>query len=252
MTTRKSFQKDKCPGLDGRSIDFFIHFFEIFKTDILNLVEEPKLQGFISQNTSSTYIALIPKNKLSSTFSDYRPISLCNILYKIVSKIIATRIRNILSLHLSQEQHGFLKDRNILDAVALAQECLHYMHNRKFEAALLKINLKEAYDCVNWGFIQCLLARIGLDVRCIRWNMACVVEVNYAILINGIPTPFFKADRGLRQGCSLLPPLFILVMDSLSLHIKKAIEKNRCNPLPIGRNISFHIISLSMISYYQR
>lgn len=67
--------------------------------------------------------------------------------------------------------------------------------------------------------------------------MARVEEVNYAVLINGFPSPFFKVARGLRQGCSLSPLLFILVMGSLSLHIKREIQQNFCQPLPICRGI---------------
>lgn len=158
------------------------------------MVEESRLNGITSHRISSIYIALILKKKLSTSFSDYRPISLCNVMYKIISEIITTRMRNVLPLHLSLEKHGFLKERNILDAVALTQECLHSLHSRKLDATLLKIDLKKAYDR---GYIRCLLAMIGFDNRCSRWIMACVVEVNYVVLINGIPTPFFKAARGL-------------------------------------------------------
>jgi len=131
------FQKDKCPRLDGWTIDLFIHFFELFKENILKMVEVSRNQGFISQKISSTYITLIPKKKLSSTFADYCAISLWHMLYKIISKIIATRIRNTLSLHLSLEQHRFLKGRSIIEVVALTQECIHSMHNKKINAALL-------------------------------------------------------------------------------------------------------------------
>lgn len=192
------------------------------------MVEESRLNGNISHRITSTYIALIPKKKLSTSFYDYRPISLCNVLYKIISKIIAIQVRNVLSLHLSPEKHGFLKDRNILDAMALTQESLHSIHTRKLDVAILKIDLKKAYDSVDWGFIQCLLARIGLDNKCSMWIMACVVEVNYAVLINGFPTPFFKAAGGLRQGCFLSPLLFILVMDSTS------ISRGRFSRISIG------------------
>lgn len=167
----------------------------------------------------------------SLTFLDFRPISLCNTIYKIISKIISGRIRGILSSYLSQEQYGFLIGRNILEAVAITQECLHSMHSKNIEATILKIYLKKAHDCLDWEFLRCLLIKIGLNNQCANWIMACVENVNYAIVINGIPSSFFSATRGLRRGCSLSPLLFILVMDSLSLHIKCVVREGICRPL---------------------
>lgn len=99
----KSFQKDKSSGPDGRTIDFFIRFFDILKSDILNMVEESRTKGSINHLISSTYIALIPKRKPSLTFMDFRPISLCNTLYKIISKLIVERMWNMLSVHITLE-----------------------------------------------------------------------------------------------------------------------------------------------------
>lgn len=147
-------------------------------------------------------------------------------------------MRNIFSIHLTPEQHEFLRDQDILEAVALTQECLHSIHARKINVALLKIYLKKSYDCIHWGFLRCLLAKIGLDSKCSKWIIACVVDVNYAVLINGIPTSFFSAARGLRQCCSLSPILFILVMDSLSLHNKMVVHEKRCRPVAFSRDIS--------------
>ncbi len=86
--------------------------------------------------------------------------------------------------------------------------------------------------------MRCMRARIGLNSNMINWIMACVEPVDYAIIIHGIPSPFFRAERGLRQGCSLSPLLFILAIKSLSLHINKAVHENWCRPLKICRNIS--------------
>lgn len=69
--------------------------------------------------------------------------------------------------------------------------------------------------------------------------MACMENVNYAILINGIPTTFFSTAKGLRQGCSFSPLLFILVMDSLSLHIKRVVCEGHCRLLTINRGSNF-------------
>lgn len=237
LSVMRSFKKDKCPGPDGWAIDIFIHFYDIMKKDILGMVEETRIQGRINPQISFTYIALIPK----TSFVDYRPISLCNSIYKIISELIAERIRGNLSAHISREQHGFLNDRNILDVVAITQEALHSMQTKNIGAAILKIDLKKAFDCLDWSFLRCLLIKIGLNDLCTNWIMVCVQGINFAILINGFPTIFFRVEKGLRQGCSLSPILFILAMDSLSLHIKRAVAAGKIGPLAISRgNLHTH------------
>lgn len=143
-----------------------------------------------------------------------------------------------MAVHLSKDQHAFLKGRNILDAVASTQECIYTMFSKNIDEAILKIDLQKAYDCIDWGFIRCLLARIGLRAEMICWIMACIEGVNYAININGIPSPYFTVERGLRQGCPLAPIIFILAMNTLSLHINKAVADQRCIPISISRHIS--------------
>lgn len=107
------------------------------------------------------------------------------------------------------------------------------MISKNLDAAILKIDLQKTYDYLDWGFVRCLLAKIGLRPNSIRWIMACVENVNYMVIINGIPSHFFQAERGLRQGCPLSPLLFILAMNSLSIHINKAVSENRCRPVKI-------------------
>lgn len=231
----KSFKKDKCPGPDGWTIDILIYFFDMMKDDILRMVEESRINCKINHILTSTFISLIPKKRDSQSFADFRPISLCNTLYKIISKLIAERICGKLSHYLTKEQHRFPKGRNIIDAVAIAQEALHSMHTKKLAVAILKIDLRKAYDCIDWGYLRCLLIKIGLNDQCTRWIMACVEGVNFAILINGCPSPFFPTGRGLRQGCALSPLLFILVMDTLSLHLKSAVDMGRVGLLSISR-----------------
>eukprot|EP00253_Pinus_taeda_P023722 PITA_23722 len=231
----RSFQKDKCPGPDGWTIEFFLHFFDIFKADILSLVESSRLSGVIHPHTSSTLIALISKNADPLTFKDFRPISLCNITFKIITKVIAERIKAYLAASLSTDQYAFLRGRSILDAVVITQECLFSLHVRKQAAAIMKIDLHKAFDCIDWGFLECLLAKIGLSPPIIRWINACFANVNYAVIINDLPSPFFQAHRGLRQGCPLSPLLFILVINSLSLHINRAVNEGHIKAVKICR-----------------
>jgi hypothetical protein len=105
-----SFQKDKIPGLDGWIIEFFLGFFDSIGQDIQSLVEETRLTGQMPLSLNSTFIALIPKDN-PNTLDDFRPISLCNCIYKIISKVIARKLKIVLFDKISLEQFGLLEGR---------------------------------------------------------------------------------------------------------------------------------------------
>jgi len=96
---------------------------------------------------------------------------------------------------------------------------MHLIHLKKLNAAIMKVDLQKAFDCLDWGYLRLVLHKIGIQVGPTKWIMACVTNVHYAVVINGYPTKLFKKGRGLRQCCSLSPLLFILAMDGLRLHI---------------------------------
>jgi len=104
-----SFQGDKSLGPDSWTVEIFSHFYDLFKFDLVNLVEGSRNMGYVHPHLKSTYITLIPKKKTLYTFSDFRPISLCNLVYKIISKTISNRLKPILSKFISPQQYGFLK-----------------------------------------------------------------------------------------------------------------------------------------------
>ena len=197
MAVLKYFEADKSPGPDGWTPDFFLHFIEYFIMDLTDMVEESRVSSKIIGAINSTFIAFIPKNDNPSTFGEYRPISLCNLLYKITSKIIANRMKLDLSKHISPEQYGFLPSRSIHDAIAVAQDILHSIHSEKREEMILKVDLYKAYDTLDWSYIRLVLLNIGLPLRIIRWIMSCITSVRYAVIVNGLPTTFFEVGRGL-------------------------------------------------------
>jgi hypothetical protein len=127
-----------------------------------------------------------------------------------------------------------LEGRQIHEAIGVAQEGLHSIKTRKEKGVVLKIDLSKAYDRVKWLYICLLLTHLGFDLPFINWVMCCITKTSFAVLINGSASPFFRAERGLRQGCPLSPLLFLLVAEGL----RRAIEATKLRG-------EFHGISIS-------
>jgi hypothetical protein len=176
-------------------LKFFLAFFDIVGNELLEVVEESRRLGKVSGAMNATFIALIPKSDKPDSFGGFRPISLCNLVYKIISKIIATRIKSSLSTGISKEQFGFLDGRQITDAIGVVQEVLHSIKVKNKKALVLKLDLVKAYDRVDWDFLRLVLLQIGLSLEATDWIMGCVTSTNYVVLINGKPTGFFKSSR---------------------------------------------------------
>lgn len=215
------FKKERSLGLDGWTTEFFIYYFELVGEDLLHMVEDSRLKGKIAGGINSTFLVMIPKENNPQSFNDYRPIALCNLIYKVIAKVISNRIKPYLGKSLSERQLGFLKGRRIQDAIGAAHECLHSIKQKNHKALILKLDLKKAFDCIDWEFLRLILHAIGCGDLFTNWILACVSTANFAVLINGEASNFFKSERGLRQGCPLSPYLFILIMEGLSLLLNK-------------------------------
>ena len=116
----KSFAKSKIHDPDGWPVEFFLSFFDILGKDLVDMVEEIRKFGNTSGAINSTFIALILKSSRLESFKDFKPNSLCNLIYKLNSKIIANKIKPFLPRFKSKEQSGFLENRHIMEAIGLA------------------------------------------------------------------------------------------------------------------------------------
>jgi hypothetical protein len=164
---------------------------------------------------------------------DYRPISCCNVTYKLITKIIACRLRPILSKVIGDEQFGFLQNRQIHDAVALAQESLHSVKKKKLKVSFFKLDLSKAYDRVNWTFLRLVLIQLGMNLKVVNWIMGSLNSASFAVLMNDAPSRFFRASRGLHQGCPLSPFMFLIIAETLSRLLKEARNEGRLRGLKV-------------------
>ena len=226
----------KAPGPDDFPGFFYSNYWDIVTRSINNIATTFHSNEFSIESINTTYIALTPKTANPTLVGQFRPISLCNNSFKILSKCLANRLKSIIPGIITEEQSAFFHGRQIQDNLVIAHEVFHRLKAKDSLAEFgFKIDMNKAYDKVEWSFLHETLIRMGLSPGWIRMVMQCVTTVSFSVLINGKPSPIFTPTRGLRQGDPLSPYLFILVCDVLSRNIKGAVMENRLLSLHLSR-----------------
>ena len=191
----------KAPGPDGMSPFFFQHFWSTSGAVVTNTVLNFLNFGISPPNFNDTNIVLIPKVKETKLVTDYRPINLCNVVYKMASKAIANRLKKILPSIISDTQSAFVHGRLITDNVLVAFEIMHHISQRnggKIGEMALKLDMSKAYDRVEWSCLDKIMEKLGF-VEHWRWLiMRCMSTISYAININGRPRGHIIRTRGIR------------------------------------------------------
>jgi ribonuclease HI/exonuclease III len=213
---------DKAPGPDGFTARFYQYCWEIIKKDLTKMIQKTQKVSKLGGSTNSSFLALIPKEKGARSFNRFRPISLCNTSYKIIAKVIANRLKTTLPLIVPENQGGFVQGRHIADNIILVQEAIHSSVLRKEKGMVIKLDLANAFDRVRHDFLYEIMKKFGFDLHFISWIKACIGSPWIAPLVNGKVSGFFKASRGLRQGCPLSPLLYALQASALSFQLENA------------------------------
>jgi hypothetical protein len=173
---------------------------------------------------NDTFIVLIiPKVVSPKELGQFRPISLCNVIFKIVSKVVANRLKVVPLEIISKEQSAFVPDRLITNNIITAYECLHFMKQKKapdLKCCALKLDMKKAYDHVEWNYLQAIMLKLGFHQLWVQLIMRLVSLVSFSILLNGDCLSSFKPTRGIRQGDPISPYLFFIAPEGLLCLLK--------------------------------
>ncbi|KAK1621216.1 hypothetical protein QYE76_026733 [Lolium multiflorum] len=229
----------KAPGVDGFPARFYQRNWGTIREQVINAVKLFFATGNMPEGVNDMAIVLIPKNDQPETLKDFRPISLCTVIYKIIAKCMVNRMRPILGDIVSINQSAFVPGRLITDNALVAFECIHFIEhntNTNKDFCAYKLDLSKAYDRVDWDFLKKVMQRMGFSHRWVDWTMACVTSVSYKVKFNGNLLDSFSPSRGLRQGDPLSPFLFLFVADGLSTLLQDAVDRNTIEPLKVCRS----------------
>ncbi|XP_058760640.1 uncharacterized protein LOC131633987 [Vicia villosa] len=143
-------------------------------------------------------------------------------MLKIISKLLAARLRKYIGKLISCNQTVFIPGRQILDGVLVTNEIIDYAKRFKKECLTCKVDFAQAYDCVDWDFVRFMLKSTGFGSRWMKWMDSVVFTSTMSILVNGSPIEYFQVSKGLRQGDPMSPFLFTIVEEGLAGMVRKA------------------------------
>ena len=144
---------DKASGSDGFPISFYKSCWNIIKKDFVKMIIWSQSSDQIGGEMNSTFLDLFPKEKNLSSIKSYRPISLCNSSYNILSKVISNRMKKVIPKLILQNQGGFIATRQIYDNIMMVQEVIHYSQSHKEAGMTIKLYLTNSFDKIRNSYI---------------------------------------------------------------------------------------------------
>lgn len=217
----KSLQSGKSPGPDGFPADFYKLFWKQLAPHILEMFTESFYLGILPHTLNQASISLLlKKGKDPLQCGSYRPISLLNADFKLLSKVLARRLETALPTIISLDQTGFIRNRHSFSNLRGVFNVVYNPSSSSLPEALVALDAEKAFDRVEWEYLFFILGRFGFGEKFISWVRLLYASPLASVRTNGTNSEYFRLSRSTRQGCPLSPLLFALVMEPLSIALR--------------------------------
>ena len=219
----ESMKKLSAPGLDGLTVPFYQTFWPIVGKYVFESIEEAHVKGEFTIDQRRGLLKLIPKrNRDPGYVKNLRPITSLNVDYKMLTKVLANRMREIIPTLIHEDQKGFVHGRFLGETVIELQTLMTMAQNYEQgdEFVLMSLDIEKAFDTIDWSFMRRTLINFGFPPYFMQWIKTIQTEVELRIANNGHLSSPFKVFKGVAQGDSLSPYLFILMIETLATHVR--------------------------------
>ena len=221
LDTIKLLKTNKSPGDDGIVSEFYKEYWYLIHEQFTQVLKYIFNANTLSKSQYNAVLTLLYKKGEREDIRNWRPISLLNVDYKIITKILAERLKRVLPSIIHNDQKGFVKGRNINDANRLLQDLIFYTDKNELNSAIIFLDYEKAFDRVEWSWVLKCLSKFNFGRKYISWIHMVFKSAKTSILTNGYRSSYFSISRSMRQGCPVSPLLFILQAEPLACAIRK-------------------------------
>jgi hypothetical protein len=214
------FATNKSPGTDGLPIEFYKHFWNTLGEYFVEMANSCYERGSLAPSQRLALISTLYKKGDRLELSNWRPISLCNLDYKIITKVLSLRLVQVLDEIINPDQTCCVKGRSISHNLLLIKDLIEYSNNENIPGIFLSIDQMKAFDRVDWKYLIRCLEKFGFGPSFIRWIKTIDTDISSVVKVNGFISEPFELSRGVRQGCSLSAMLYVLIAETFACLVR--------------------------------
>ena len=251
---------NKSPGLDGLTLEFYKTFWEKLDTILVKVLNKGYEEKILSYSQRTSVLSLLFKKNDPTSLDNYRPISLLNVDLKILSHVLAQRLKPLLPKLINEDQTGYIKNRFIGFNLRQIQDVIDYADSYSVEGAIIFVDFTKAFDSLEWDFMFKVLRYFGFNDSFISWVETLYNDIQTCVINNGWISEVFKNKRGIRQGCPLSALLFVLSVEIMALRLRgnkdikgiQVVLDNKTHSIKVSQQMILHCFVVQKMTFQRQ